>query len=281
MSDESQVCGRDRPTWSGCSMFFALEPGVGFALNSLVRVSLWFYSPVERTATKKILRRRSASHPAVLDSFNLFYISSWLPYTWNMLKWFSHILACFHQNAEQGVGRGEWGRGIPWCPLCCGQTHSPRIAMLHSHWLPHLSHSISIYPILSLSDRLNAACFEVDQIMRDQAAGHVRIFWIMCSSYMLSQYRLHKPIQECLGCRFLMMFVLAKWFKVMVLERVECAWLLHRCYLVRSGVITPYVATVGRFKHWSSPCLDWPGSEARFVETCWSSLLWGFLVQTA
>ena len=33
------------------------------------------------------------------------------------------------------------------------------------------------------------------------------------------------------------------------LERVECAWLLHRCYLVMSGVITPYVATVGRFKH--------------------------------
>ena len=107
------------------------------------------------------------------------------------LKHVEMILACFHQNAEQGVGRGEWGRGIPWCPLCCGQTHSPRIAMLHSHWLPHLSHSISIYPILSLSDRLNAACFEVDQIMRGQATGHVRIFWIMCSSYMLSQDRLH------------------------------------------------------------------------------------------
>ena len=28
-------------------MFFVLEPGVGFALNSLVRVSLWLYSPVE------------------------------------------------------------------------------------------------------------------------------------------------------------------------------------------------------------------------------------------
>ena len=55
-------------------MFFALEPGVGSALNSLVRVSLWFYSPVERTATKKILRRRSASHPAVLDSFNFLYL---------------------------------------------------------------------------------------------------------------------------------------------------------------------------------------------------------------
>ena len=189
---------------------------------------------LSRTATK-VLRRRSASHPAVWDSliFSQFPCRS---YSCKMSKYVEMIHACFqlnakqgpgrnrlwgwgrhgfsgfalrrgkthsprpwyrcttplhHQNAEQGVGRGEWGRGIPWCPLRCGQTHSPRIAMLHSHWLPHLSHSISIYPILSLSDRLNAACFEVDQIMRGQATGHVRIFWIMCSSYMLSQDRLH------------------------------------------------------------------------------------------
>ena len=57
--------------------------------------------------------------------------------------------------------------------------------------------SISICPILFLSDRLiesdrlNAACCEVDWIMRGDAAGRVRIFGIMCSSYLLAQDRLH------------------------------------------------------------------------------------------
>lgn len=70
------------------------------------------------------------------------------------------------------------------------------------HIVPDRSHaplaplSISICPILFLSDRLiesdrlNAACCEVDRIMRE-AAGRVRIFGIMCSSYMLAQDRLH------------------------------------------------------------------------------------------
>ena len=61
---------------------------------------------------------------------------------------------------------------------------------------PLASLSISICPIIFLSDRLiesdrlNAACCEVDRIMRE-AAGRVRIFGIMCSSYMLAQDRLH------------------------------------------------------------------------------------------
>ena len=70
------------------------------------------------------------------------------------------------------------------------------------HIVPDRSHaplaplSISICPILFLSDRLiesdrlNAACCEVDRIMRE-AAGRVRIFGIMCSSYLLAQDRLH------------------------------------------------------------------------------------------
>ena len=56
--------------------------------------------------------------------------------------------------------------------------------------LPYLSHSIpnllDPYP-----HRLNAARFEVDQIMRGEAAGGVRIFWITCSSCMLAHDRLY------------------------------------------------------------------------------------------
>ena len=33
--------------------FLACEPGVGFALNSLVGVSLWFYSPLEKDSSEE------------------------------------------------------------------------------------------------------------------------------------------------------------------------------------------------------------------------------------
>ena len=74
-------------TCSGCSIFFALESGVGFVLNSLVRASLWFYkdsyeedSEEEKCVTSCCLR---------------------------LLKYVENILVCFHQNAEQGIRRRE------------------------------------------------------------------------------------------------------------------------------------------------------------------------------
>ena len=103
-----------------------------------------------------------------------------------------------------------------------------------------ISNSISLYPY---PDRFNTACFEVGQIMRGEAAGYVRIFWIYNTAY-INRSKNVWGVDFCSS-------------KVMVLERVECAWLLYRFCLVMSGVITPYVAIVGRFKHWWSPCLDW------------------------
>ena len=44
-----------------------------------------------------------------------------------------------------------------------------------------ISNSISLYPY---PDRFNTACFEVGQIMRGEAAGYVRIFWIYNTAYI-------------------------------------------------------------------------------------------------
>ena len=60
-----------------------------------------------------------------------------------------------------------------------------------------ISNSISLYPY---PGRLNAARFEVGQIMRGEAAGYVRIFWIYNTAYINH----HKSIQKCLRCGLLL-----------------------------------------------------------------------------
>lgn len=112
-----------------------------------------------------------------------------------MLKWFSFvsIWAQSKESDETDVSsEDEEDMGF----LGARYEAARHIVPDRASHAPLAPLSISICPILFLSDRLiesdrlNAACCEVDRIMRE-AAGRVRIFGIMCSSYMLAQDRLH------------------------------------------------------------------------------------------
>ena len=84
-------------------MIFALEPGVGFALNPLVRVSLWLYSPVEKDSYEGGSEEEKCGRSCFLRLFRSFL---YMFIACIHLKHIEIVLAhsgLFHQHAEQGV----------------------------------------------------------------------------------------------------------------------------------------------------------------------------------
>ena len=115
-----------------------------------------------------------------------------------MLKWFSFVSIWAQSKESDEIyvsSEDEEDMGFLGARYEAARHIVPDRAS-HAPLAPLSALSISICPILFLSDRLiesdrlNAACCEVDRIMRE-AAGRVRIFGIMCSSYLLAQDRLH------------------------------------------------------------------------------------------
>ena len=178
VTDESQVCAR-ADMLGFVAFFLLLKAGLALFWTP------WFVPAYgfTRTATKRILRRRSASHPAVWDC-------------WNMLKTFSFVSIRTQSKESDDESEEEMGfRGaryaaarhiVPECPRPC-----KRCTLTGSPLYPILSDSISLYPY---PDGLNASECGLFRGRSDHArwSRPCQNLLDLCSSYMLGTVRLQK-----------------------------------------------------------------------------------------